>query len=115
MEKHQFKPFDQVLVRDHNDERWNIDFYICLSKNGKHKCMMSNWNQCIPYNENTINLVNNYDQYKEPEPKVWYVQCENTDGILLLSECYSDSELEKFLKNDLLQKKYKWVRIEYNQ
>lgn len=45
----EFKPFDKVLIRDFNSDKWGISFfgfkeedhYVCINH--------SSWNQCIPY------------------------------------------------------------------
>lgn len=46
-----FKPFDKVLVRDHDDREWMPDFYAKLSGN-IHVAMSGEWKQCIPYEGN---------------------------------------------------------------
>ena len=73
MEKHQFKPFDKVLVRDTNLELWRINVYSHLNDTNNHVCISGIWNYCIPYNEQTAHLVGTNEPYKEPEPKIWYV------------------------------------------
>ena len=53
------KPFDKVLVRDHNDSLWRADFYSHYEDNQhySHVCTGDGYHQCIPYNEETANLV----------------------------------------------------------
>lgn len=52
--KHQFKPFDKVLVRDSNSERWRCDFFEQQEeKEGFNvRCFRGVWCQCIPYEGN---------------------------------------------------------------
>lgn len=46
------KPFDKVLVRDFDNEVWDVDFFSRLL-DGKHfKCLGSSYVQCIPYKGN---------------------------------------------------------------
>ena len=46
------KPFDKVLVRDFDNETWEINFFSKLL-DGKHfKCLDSSYVQCIPYEGN---------------------------------------------------------------
>lgn len=46
-----FKPFDRVLVRDSDKERWTIDFFVRLSPE-YYVCLTNFWLQCIPYKGN---------------------------------------------------------------
>lgn len=50
--KHQFKPFDKVLVRDYNDNEWKCDFFSNMNEHGYYNCINSWWHQCIPYEGN---------------------------------------------------------------
>lgn len=58
--KHQFKPFDKVLVRDYNDNEWNCDFFSNMNEHGYYNCINSWWRQCIPYdgNEHLLGTAN---------------------------------------------------------
>lgn len=64
--KHQFKPFDKVLVRDSNSERWRCDFFEQQEeKEGFNvRCFRGVWCQCIPYegNEHLLGTTNNPKQ-----------------------------------------------------
>lgn len=65
----EFKPFDQVLVRDGKEgEKWKIGLfshydwtsefvYVSLGHKG--------WKYCIPYNEQTAHLLNTTDPYNK--------------------------------------------------
>lgn len=58
--KHQFKPFDKVLVRDYNDNEWKCDFFSNMNEHGYYNCINSWWHQCIPYegNEHLLGTTN---------------------------------------------------------
>jgi hypothetical protein len=58
--KHQFKPFDRVLVRDRNDREWGCDFFSHIAEDNRYICIYSWWKQCIPYegNEHLLNTTN---------------------------------------------------------
>lgn len=67
----EFKPFDQVLVRDYDDDPWRAMYYSHFDKMyKKHYCGSSYWIQCIPYNENTAHLIGTCEPHEEPEPKI---------------------------------------------
>lgn len=59
--KHQFKPFDKVLVRDDNEADWKCDFFSNISNSGYYHCINAGWKQCIPYegNEHLLGTTNN--------------------------------------------------------
>ncbi|WP_321822894.1 hypothetical protein [Pyramidobacter piscolens] len=50
-EKYQFKPFEQVLVRDEDSEVWdaNLFNYTRGDGGGPFECVSCAWHQCIPY------------------------------------------------------------------
>ena len=49
-----FKPFDKVLVRDHDDKTWTCDLYSNQSDDPDYPygCLSSRYRQCIPYEGN---------------------------------------------------------------
>lgn len=59
--KEEFKlnPFQKVLVRDYKSHLWVISFFGYYSKNSeyRYKCMDSLYRECIPYNDETKNLL----------------------------------------------------------
>ena len=61
--EYQFKPFDKVLVRDSDDEPWDIDLFSCIRHDDycKYICLSDIWKQCIPYegNGHLLNTTNN--------------------------------------------------------
>lgn len=51
--KHQFKPFDKVLVRDRDSMKWKCDLFSYADfENQQYVCTGSAWRQCIPYERN---------------------------------------------------------------
>lgn len=49
-----FDPFDRVLVRDADDEFWQIDLYDHYDADDEysHVCLRNRWRQCISFEEN---------------------------------------------------------------
>ena len=50
--KVELKPFDKVLVRNRNTQRWDVDLFGFKSGDGVnifYHCVGSSWNFCIPY------------------------------------------------------------------
>ena len=59
------QPFDKVLVRDFDNETWEINFFSKLL-DGKHfKCLDLSYVQCIPYegNEHLLNTTDDCDDF----------------------------------------------------
>lgn len=64
--QYDFKPFDRVLVRDIDTDKWHIDLF---QKDGgpehchRFECLAENWKQCIPYegNKHLLGTTNNVD------------------------------------------------------
>ena len=51
--KHQFKPFDKVLVRDEEDDEWVCDIFSHIDEMRElYYCVGTIWKQCIPYEGN---------------------------------------------------------------
>lgn len=50
----EFKPFDRVLVRNYNTEKWRLNFFSQREEESdfSYKCLWGNWHQCIPYDGN---------------------------------------------------------------
>ena len=62
------KPFDKVLVRDKNKDKWAITFFSHCNnlETYKHSCIhYTGYAQCIPYegNENLLDTTNDCDEY----------------------------------------------------
>lgn len=65
--KCQFKPFDKVMVRDGVDEQWRINIFSHHQEKGgfPYVCMSGVYRDCIPYNEDTAQLLNTTIPYME--------------------------------------------------
>lgn len=50
--KHQFKPFDKVLVRDIDENEWECSLFSHIDEEYYYVCVGSWWMQCIPYEGN---------------------------------------------------------------
>lgn len=50
--KHQFKPFDKVLVRARDEQEWVCSIFSHITEEGYYVCVGSWWLQCIPYEGN---------------------------------------------------------------
>lgn len=61
------KPFDRVLVRDDNKDKWSCEFFSYkLGANiFKYICISGYYKQCIPYNDDTQHLVGTKDEAPE--------------------------------------------------
>ena len=45
-------PFDKVLVRDGDDDKWVCDIFSHIDENDFYYCVGKRWEQCIPYEGN---------------------------------------------------------------
>ena len=61
------KPFDRVLTRTFEDERWDINFYSSNNPNlpFPYTCIDESYKYCIPYNDETKHLVGTTDEAPE--------------------------------------------------
>ena len=62
------QPFDKVLVRDTNSEKWRIQLFSHIIKDcfpSEYHCVNSCYNFCIPYNMKTKHLVGTTDEAPE--------------------------------------------------
>lgn len=61
------KPFDKVLVRDHNDETWSCNLFSHIREVVVYKftTITSSYKQCIPYNNDTKHLVGTTEEAPE--------------------------------------------------
>ena len=82
--KSEFNPFDRVLVRDNDNERWQAAFYDqYLTDNGAspHRVIGEGYfAQCIPY-EGNEHLLGTTDS---PVPKPWEPKLEETFFTILI-------------------------------
>lgn len=107
MEKHQFKPFDQVLVRDSDKGKWLISHYGYETTGVErqvHVCSNgASFYQCIPYNEETAHLLGTTKAYTPPQPKTYHVEWGLDSQIE--QQDYTDKEFENFIKTAVLKNK----------
>lgn len=97
----EFKPFDRVLVRDHDRDIWKANIYSHYEeKSTTHVCVGSYYFQCIPYNENTAHLVGTCKPYKEPQPKEYHVW---TSGAF--NEWFTEAEFKSFIETAVINNK----------
>ena len=100
--KNQFKPFDQVLVRDFDFAEWYPASYRYYDSSSEypHICDNFRWKQCIPYNEETAHLIGtsiNSEQKtvsKEKKVHVW------TSGTF--NEWMTEDEFKNFINTAVL-------------
>ena len=69
MSEVKFEPFQKVLVRDSNQDRWLPDIFRIFDDCNTHPyyCMHNNYMQCIPYNDETKHLLGTTDSPTPPE------------------------------------------------
>ena len=102
MEKHQFKPFEQVLVRDTKESAWRTEIYSHSYQNLNgifHVCVGSTWKYCIPYNEETAHLLGTNKECRKT--KKWHVSSHFGN----FKEEFDDEELENFIKTAVMNNK----------
>ena len=47
--KVELKPFDKVLVRDSESDKWRANLFGYISEDGYYYCVFASWVYCIPY------------------------------------------------------------------
>lgn len=94
----EFKPFDQVLVRDVAQNDWKIDIFSHYAKKSDipYVCVGSYYMQCIPYNDETKHLLGTSNPY---EPKQKEIKYEVTYGFGkdLTVESFNEMEFKRFI------------------
>ena len=63
----ELKPFDKVLVRDSESDKWRANLFGYIDKDKYYHCVYANWAYCIPYNEETAHLLGTTDEWKGGE------------------------------------------------
>lgn len=48
-QKVELKPFDKVLVRDSQSDKWRVNLFGYIDKDEYYHCAFANWVYCIPY------------------------------------------------------------------
>ena len=65
-----FEPFQQVLVRDHNDQTWRAEHFSHMEDDGlrgaRYRAGAYLWKQCIPYNDDTRHLLGTSNPHTTP-------------------------------------------------
>lgn len=58
-----YKPFDKVLVRDSESDKWRANLFGYIDNDGYYHCVYANWAYCIPYegNEHLLGTTNNVE------------------------------------------------------
>lgn len=61
--KVELKPFDKVLVRDSESDKWRANLFAYISEDGYYCCVYAFWVYCIPYagNEHLLGTTNNVE------------------------------------------------------
>lgn len=61
--KVELKPFDKVLVRNRNFQKWEVDLFVFKSDTEHYHCVGSFWKFCIPYegNEHLLGTTKNIE------------------------------------------------------
>lgn len=57
----ELKPFDKVLVRDSESDKWRVNLFGYIGKDGYCHCVYANWAYCIPYEGNELLLGTSKD------------------------------------------------------
>lgn len=65
--EHEFKPFDHVLVRDDDEQRWICDIFSNVEEDRTFCCVGGTWPRCIPYegNEHLLGTTNNPGEHED--------------------------------------------------
>ena len=67
----EFKPFDKVLIKlNYECERWRCDFFSHILLNGQVSCIGATVYECIPYNDETKDLLGTDED--APETNKWW-------------------------------------------
>ena len=102
----EFKPFDQVLVRDDDQSIWKAGIYSHF-ENGRsmsYICAGSVYAQCIPYNDETKHLLGTSNPYKSKQKEIKY---EVTFGFGddLTVKSYTEEEFRRFINIAVINNK----------
>lgn len=96
----EFKPFDQVLVRDSDDDKWHPAIFKYISMSDGHSKYVCDgqtlWNQCIPYNDETKSLYLTTNPYK-PKQKEPIYEVEFGFGEKLTRWSYTEKDFKEFI------------------
>lgn len=102
----EFKPFDQVLVRNSDDEAWYPTHYKYYNPDDElhHVYDILGWKQCIPYNDETKHLLGTSNPYKPKQKEIKY---EVTFGFgdNLTVKSYTEEEFKDFINIAVINNK----------
>lgn len=61
------QPFDKVLVRDMNTQKWHCNLFERIDEDTKYSflCLIGRFHQCVPYNEETKYLLDSTEMAPE--------------------------------------------------
>ncbi len=61
--KVKLKPFDKVLIRDFENQEWQVSLFSYKDSDSYYCCNGCGWNHCIPYigNESLLGTTNNVE------------------------------------------------------
>ena len=101
----EFKPFDQVLVRYDGQSEWTAGIYSKIGKNCMkdtvHECIGGNlpYRECIPYNEETANLLGTTKAYNAQQQKEYHVWSNSFDKWM------TEDEFQNFITTAVIHNK----------
>lgn len=101
----EFKLFDEVFVRNNNTQNWKISLFSHINYNDPirpFQCINGSWAECIPYNENTVHLLDTSLPYGKlaKEPKEYHVWTSGT-----FNQWFTKTEFENFIKTAVINNK----------
>ena len=106
MTDHKFEPFQRVLVRDFDTQKWKADlfshksiedgdtFFVCMGE--------AAWLQCIPYTPETAHLLGTSQPYEPPNPPVEYAWGQKVEVCAFIGEWEMALYIGRAKNNDIL-------------
>ena len=80
----ELKPFQRVLVRDHDTQHWRASFFsneVRCDVTRIYHTVSGVYRQCIPYTDETAHLLGTTDSPAPPEPEFkWGDKVQVSDG-----------------------------------
>lgn len=61
---YEFKPFDKVLARECETDKWRADLFSHMNEEGEFICIGYVWDIAIPYNKQTAHLLGTTDNWE---------------------------------------------------
>lgn len=74
MTDHKFEPFEKVLVRDYDENKWRAELFSHKLSGGRYQyvTIAGGYMQCIPYTPETAHLLGTSQPYEPPKPPQKY-------------------------------------------